>query len=335
MTPVKLVRVEDAVGKKLAYDYSAVTPDFKSAVKKRGETVTPGDVELLKNHGHYYVYIEDDEGVGYGLHEEEAVVKLAELISGGNIRVEKAPEGKALLKSTVNGLLIVDSAGLKKINSTGVYAVITRRGGTYVRQGELVAMVDLIPLSVPVDYPLHVFNDLLGSRKIIHVYESKHPRVGLVITGIEIVDGRKRDLATPVIVEKLRLYELQQGTLVYARDDEKEISEAIKTLLMDHDAVIVAGGMSIDPTDRTPIAIAAVADEVVAYGVPVKPTTMSMIAYREGKPIVGVSSGIIYFPDYNILDIVLPWVSAGVKIPRDYIVSLGEGGLTEYFLKRR
>ncbi|WP_276813634.1 molybdopterin-binding protein [Desulfurococcus amylolyticus] len=332
---MKLVKVDDAVGRKLAFDYSAVTPDFKSPIKRRGEVVSLEDVELLKNHGHYYVYIEDGDSVEYGLHEEEAVLQLAQLISGENIIVEKAPEGKALLRSAVNGLLMVDSTLLEKINSTGVYVVITRRKGVYVKHSDIVGIVDLIPLSIPRDYLSYISSEILASRKILQVYRNTHPKIGIIVTGTEIVEGRKKDLASPVVVEKIRLYELEQGALVYVRDDESEIAGAIENLLLDHDAVVVTGGMSIDPTDKTPKAIASVASEVVAYGVPMKPTTMSMIAYKDGKAVIGVSSGIIYFPDYNILDVVLPWIAAGVKIPREYLISFGEGGLSEYFLRRR
>jgi len=125
------------------------------------------------------------------------------------------------------------------------------------------------------------------------------------------------------------------GDVLYSRDDELEIRDKILSLLRDHDAAIVTGGgMSIDPTDRTPKAIAMAADEVVAYGLPFTPTTMSMIAYRGGKAILGISSGIIYFRDYNALDILLPWIVAQVKVPRDFIISLGDGGLSEFFLAK-
>jgi len=330
---MRLVRVEDAVGKRLAYDCSGVSPSFKSALKRRGETITPEDVELLKNNGHYFVYI-DEGDVEYGLHEDEAVVRFSEIIAGENVLIEKAPEGKAFLRAGVDGLLFFDPGELAKVNSTGVFLVIARKSGSYVKRGDIIGVVDLIPLSIPHEYLSYVSENLLQGRKLIKVYENKHPKVGIVVAGTEIVEGRKRDMASPVVIEKLRYYEIQQGALVYSRDDEYEIAGKIEEILVDHDAVIVTGGMSVDPTDKTPKAISMVADEVVAYGIPVKPTTMNMIAYRGGKAIIGVSSGIIYFQDYNILDIVLPWIAAQVKIPRDFIVSLGNGGLSDYFLEK-
>ncbi len=65
--------------------------------------------------------------------------------------------------------------------------------------------------------------------------------------------------------------------------------------------------MSVDPTDKTPIAIRRLGGaKVIAYGVPIKPTTMVMIALLNEAPILAVSAGGIYYSDYNAIDIFLP-----------------------------
>lgn len=332
---MKIVKVEDSVGKMLAHDYTCISSTFKGAIKKRGEVVRPEDVKLLKECGHFYVQV-----VEYGhelsdlIHEDEAVLKLAEIVAGRNIRLEPKPEAKVYLYSTANGLFFVDSNRLIKLNSTGSFVMITLRTGNYVRTGDLIGVIDLIPLYIKREEFERVVNEVVLKTPLIHVYESRKPRVGVIITGTEIVEGLRKDLALPIIQDKLQRYDCVRGDVLYVRDDLDEIRKSIIDLLSTNDAVIITGGMSVDPTDFTPKAIESIADEVVAYGVPIKPTTMSMIAYRDGKPIIGVSSGIIYFPDENILDVVLPWISAGVKIPRDFVVSLGEGGLMTSFLKK-
>lgn len=297
----------------------------------------PQDVPILKKCGHYFVYVYDDTsgeaGRGY-VHEEEAVLKLARAIVGENVEIVPKEEGKAALLANAAGLLLVNRDGLREINSDGVFVVITRRSGSYVAKGELVGIVDLVPLEVPEEYMRALEGRLARYLPLITVKPSKQPKVGIVVTGTEIVEGLRPDLASPVVIEKLREYGCVQGALVYARDDPEEIRARIEALLEDHDAVIVTGSMSVDPTDFTPHSIRSIADEVVAYGIPIKPTTMSMVAYKGDKAIIGVSSGIIYYPRENVLDIVLPWISAGVKIPRDYLVGLGEGGLFPTFLEK-
>jgi len=332
---IRTVRVEDAIGLKLLHDYTCIQHGFKGAIKRRGEIVTFSDVDILKNCGHYYVYVYDETWSRPGfLHEVEAVEKFAHIVAGENIRIELGEEGKALLIAEKSGLLLVNGTVLKEINSTGVFVLVTRKTGSYIRRGDLIGIVDLIPLDVSVEF-FEVFErKLVEYRPIIRVIEHKHPKIGVVVTGTEIVEGMRRDLAGPIVLKKISEYECIPGRIEYARDDLEEISGKILALLLEHDAVIVTGGMSVDPTDKTPSAIASIADEVVIYGIPIKPTTMSMVAYKGGKAIVGVSSGIIHYPEENILDVVLPWIASGVKIPREFLISLGEGGLTSSFVNK-
>jgi hypothetical protein len=66
--------------------------------------------------------------------------------------------------------------------------------------------------------------------------------------------------------------------------------------------------VSIDPTDRTPGAIERVADATVEYWLLVLPNAMRMVAYRGAVPILGVSSGLMYYARENILDQLPPGV---------------------------
>lgn len=335
-TWLKAIRVEDAVGKRLAHDYTCIELGFKGALKKRGEIIEKSDVELLKRCGHYYVYVESGEVSELEeVHEAEAVLLLGDAVSGENVEVRAVEEGKAFLYATVNGLLLVDSERLRKINSTGVFVVVTRKTGNYVKEGDLIGVVDLIPLTVKRSFIETLMKDLEGGYPIIRVIKSKKPKIAVLVTGTEIVEGLKKDLIAPIVAEKLKQYDCELGVIVYARDDIEDITKKAELLLRDYEGVIITGGMSVDPTDYTPKAIKLLADEIVIYGIPIKPTTMSMVAYKSNKPVIGVSSGIIHYPDQNVLDVVLPWISAGVKVPRDYLLSLSEGGLMESFLKSK
>ncbi|WP_440060223.1 molybdopterin-binding protein [Thermogladius sp. 4427co] len=333
---MKLVRVEEAVGKRLAVDYTIVTPDRKGALKKRGEFVSEEDVELLKANGHYYVYIidEGEAGIPGEVLETDAARILAESIIAGPLTVEAMDEGKVAIRALGEGLLLVNSEGLDLINSTDVYAVITRRSGSYVRAGSIVGIVDVIPLSIPENVLHEIVSKAKQYAPVLELKPSVNPVVGILIVGSEIVEGLKKDVASSIVKKKLSEYGCRPGRVEYARDNEVEIKEKIESLLSESDAVVAVGGMSVDPTDRTHIAIRMVADEVVKYGIPMKPTTMSMVAYKNDKPIIGVSSGIIYFQEFNFLDIILPWVSSNTRIPREYLVRLGNGGLSDYFLRK-
>jgi len=329
---IKVVKAEESVGLKLAYDVSIATRDRKGALFRRGHIIRSEDVEKLKNTGHYYVYVEDDELEG-DVHETEAVVKLAEKICGDNVYYREAEEGKAVVKSLVNGVLVLNENLLYKVNNSGVFVVVSRSNGAYVRRGDTVAVVDLIPLYIS----RRVLDDLLEevSSPIFMVKPIVRRKVGLVVTGTEIYEGRIKDEATGVVESKVEMYggELVYRSIVPDNVDviEKEIMKALEV----SDIVITTGGMSVDPTDLTPKAIASVADEVVAYGVPFKPNTMTMIAYRRGKPIIGVSGCIVYFREFNILDALLPKLMANLRITREEIARMGNGGLSDYFIMRK
>jgi len=340
--PIKLVKVEDAVGKVLAYDVSAVTKDFKGALFRKGHVVRVEDVEALKNTGHYYVYVADttDElarGWGTDVFEDDAVRELAEALAGSGTSVKGLAEGKATIYASVDGVLKLRTDALLAINMSGDFIVTARREDTPVKRGEPLAVVDLIPLTVKRAVLDGVKDYARRNYPVVSVKPYQPFRVGLAVIGTEVYEGRIKDAATPVIEAKVRQY---GGTLVAREvlpDDEGVIASKLREYVgSDNVEVIIAtGGMSVDPTDRTPHAIRAVADEVIAYGVPYKPNTMTMVAYAENKPVIGVPSSIIFFHEKNILDILLPKIAAREKITREYLASLGNGGLTEEFIRRK
>ena len=49
------------------------------------------------------------------------------------------------------------------------------------------------------------------------------------------------------------------------------------------DLVICTGGMSVDPDDKTPLAIKNTGAEIISYGAPVLPGAMFLISYYNGK----------------------------------------------------
>ena len=96
------------------------------------------------------------------------------------------------------------------------------------------------------------------------------------------------------------------------------------------DLVLVSGGMSVDPDDKTPGAIKDTGANVVTYGAPVLPGAMFLLAYfnADGKkiPIIGLP-GCVMYAKRTIFDLVLPRVLAGEILSASDISSLGEGGL--------
>lgn len=98
--------------------------------------------------------------------------------------------------------------------------------------------------------------------------------------------------------------------------------------------------MSVDPDDRTPLAIRNTGARVVTYGAPVLPGAMFMLAYYEAKnsetgnrgagkktvPIAGLP-GCAMYAKRTIFDLMLPRLAAGDEVKAEELAALGEGGL--------
>ncbi len=77
------------------------------------------------------------------------------------------------------------------------------------------------------------------------------------------------------------------------------------------DMIICTGGMSVDPDDRTPLAIKNTGAKIVTYGAPVLPGAMFMLGYVKGEiPIAGLP-GCVMYAKRTIFDLVLPRLLAG------------------------
>ena len=66
---------------------------------------------------------------------------------------------------------------------------------------------------------------------------------------------------------------------------------------------------------------------VAPEDIPVLPGAMFLLGYYDdGTPVMGLP-GCVMYAGATIFDLVLPWVAADVSVTKEWIVSLGEGGL--------
>ena len=85
--------------------------------------------------------------------------------------------------------------------------------------------------------------------------------------------------------------------------------------------------MSVDPDDRTPLAIRDTGARVVSYGAPVLPGAMFLLAYTsDGRPICGLP-GCVMYAKRTIFDLILPYLLADIPVTEEQLAGLGHGGL--------
>lgn len=84
--------------------------------------------------------------------------------------------------------------------------------------------------------------------------------------------GRIQDTFTPVIQDKLAEFGCEMVYHAICDDDDKMVTEKINEALKQGvDIVLCTGGMSVDPDDKTPLAIKNTGANIISYGSPVLP----------------------------------------------------------------
>ena len=236
-------------------------------------------------------------------------------------------EGKIELVADIDGLLKVNSDKIKKVNSMGEMMIASRHGNFAVKKGDKLAGTRIIPLVIEKE-KMESAKAVCEGQTILSLKPFVHKKVGIVTTGNEVYYHRIEDTFTPVIKEKLADYDTEVIGQVVCNDDHEKITKAILSLIeKGADLVLCTGGMSVDPDDKTPLAIKNTGAKIVSYGAPVLPGAMFLLSYyNEDIPIVGLP-GCVMYAKRTIFDLALPRIMADDKITAEELAELGEGGL--------
>ena len=322
---MKLIKTTEAVGHVLCHDMTRIIPgEYKGARFKKGHIVTEEDIPVLLSMGKENLYIfEMDENM---LHENDAAEILCQLCKGDNISRGEVKEGKIELSSEIDGLFTLDRESLNAVNSIEELMIATRKGFTAVRKGDKLAGTRVIPLVIDKE-KLDRAKSIVGNKSIMSVLPYTRKTATVITTGSEVFRGRIEDKFTPVLIEKLRAFDVTVTEHLTVDDGTDAIVEAINAVKGKADMILCTGGMSVDPDDRTPGAIKASGADIVTYGAPVLPGAMFLLGYFEdGTPIMGLP-GCVMYAKATGFDLVLPRIIADVKLSKADFVSYGEGGL--------
>ena len=167
----------------------------------------------------------------------------------------------------------------------------------------------------------------LINHPILQIKPYKFKNSGYYHNWFRSYKGRIKDTFTPVIIDKLKEYDVEVVYHSLSLDDHQMTTSKInEALAQGVDMVICTGGMSVDPDDKTPLAIKNSGAKIVSYGAPVLPGAMFLLSYKNKTPILGLP-GCVMYSKRTIFDIVLPRIVADDPITSDELASLGEGGL--------
>ncbi|MNI42116.1 Molybdopterin molybdenumtransferase [compost metagenome] len=324
------VKVEDAIGMFLPHDLTQIIPGhFKGRLFRKGHQIQESDIPALLSIGKEHIYVIDIQP-GY-IHEDEAALRMAKAISGENMTMNEPHEGKVNLKSRIHGLVKINQSFVQEVNAIDQMVLSTLKTNTVVQAGQNLVGTRVIPLIVEESKILAVEGlakkHQEAGQAILEVKPFRKLRVGVITTGSEVFKGRIQDKFGPIVKAKIEALGSEVIEQRFTPDESETIVQEIAAFqAQGADLILVTGGMSVDPDDRTPGAIKQAGARIVSYGTPMLPGSMLLMAYLGDVPIMGLPGCVMHDP-YTSFDVLLPRICAGELIERRDITEMGYGGL--------
>lgn len=322
---MKKIETVNAVGHILCHDLTQIIRgETKDARFRKGHVVAAEDIPVLLSMGKEHLFVwEKEEGM---LHENEAARVLCDICKNEYMSETPVKEGKIDLIAEADGLFCVDTEKLDGINSLDQIMIATRGNHIAVKKGDKLAGTRVIPLVIK-EEKLQEARGIAGDTPLLSIKPFRPRKCGIVATGSEVQKGLIQDTFSPVVAEKLCEFGGETIGVTLCGDRPEDITAAIHAFFAQGaELVVCTGGMSVDPDDRTPAAIRDTGAEIVSYGAPVLPGAMFLLAYLDGKPVMGLP-GCVMYAKRTIFDLVLPRVMADDRVTKRDLARLGNGGL--------
>lgn len=315
-------RADDLVGAVITRELRIGPARFR-----KGQRIAVGDIPVLAGSDlpvHAVVLDADD------IHEDDAAIRLAEVIHGDGVMPRTPVQSRVNLVSTRKGLLRVDTDALLKLNVRPDLGIFTAPNQLPVVSGKVVAGVKIAPAAID----RHVLEDAVFEieahpRPIIEVLPFQPLVAGVIVTEGKIDNVRERFEAA--VRQKVGWYGGRILRFAYVADDAGEVAAAMRGMLADGATILLAaGGHMMDPLDATQGAIDAIGARIVRHGAPAHPGSMFWLGHLdEGDiPIVSLASCSMY-SRATVADLILPRLFAGERPTSDDLAALGHGGLLD------
>ena len=273
------IETTKAAGHILCHDITQIIKGEKKGPVFRKGHVVREDIPVLLSVGKEHLFVwEKTEGI---LHENEGAEILRDICKNEYMSESEIKEGKIELKAQIDGLFKIDRKKLLAVNSLGEMMIASRHGDFPVKKGDKLAGMRIIPLVIE-EEKMNRAKEAAKGGPVFQILPYREKKVGIVTTGNEVFHGRIKDTFTPVIEEKISEFDTEVIDHVIWDDDDTKVTASILDMIQKGaDVVICTGGMSVDPDDKTPLAIKNTGARIVSYGAPVLPGAMFLLAYYE------------------------------------------------------
>ena len=319
--------LEGALGGHALHDMTLIVPrKQKGPAIVKGQRITEGEVETLKNMGKNRIYLEEENDLKNLVHENDVAIAFGDTLGGENTEVVGPPkEGKVEFKATCDGLFCVDTERVNRMNTMADVIVATRPAFAPVVAGESLAGTRAVPLFLPTQMFTRCM--ALAHTPLFRVAPYVIRRVGAVVTGTEVYEGRIKDGFLPYVTKTLEPYGASLTHSKIVPDDPEMLAAEVTRMVVEGlKLIIVTGGLSVDPDDVTQVGLEKAGVTVTSSRSPVLPGAMTLLGSIGDTRVVGIPAGALASKT-TAFDLILPRLLAGVEVTPEQVYALGVGGL--------
>lgn len=319
------VPIDQALGAILAHNHMGADGHKKLG---KGRVLTETDLSTLRDLGLQSVTVAQLDSTD--LDENTAAQRVGNAIAGQGVRITTPGVGRANVIATATGPLRVNVPVLAQLNNIdpGI-TIATQYEHTLVHDGELVALVKIIPFGIPLARVRDVEAIAHDSSPILSVRPLKSASVSLIISGPLTARNRLTEAFHAPVRHRIESLSSTLDAVTYTDHTPSAIADVICDHLATHDLILITSVSAIiDNEDVVPTALRRAGGNVAHFGTPVDPGSLLMLGYVEDIPILG-APGCIRSLKTNVIDRVLPRLLAGERLTRADLVAMGHGGLLD------
>jgi hypothetical protein len=271
---------------------------------------------------------------GYTLHllemgegevsEDEAGLRLANLVRGPGIELSAPIESRVNLIAKTRGLLKIDVARLDQLNEVPGIAVFTLYDGMAVNAGTEVAGAKVIPLVYPLA-PLAQVTQIAEGGPVVDVVPFKPLKVGVLVR--EQLKPGPRARFMKAVEDKLAWFGAELLGVTVADNTVEAVSGRLRDFKNRGAGLILhVGGHASDPLDPMFEALAQLDIWMERLGAPAHPGTLFWLAYWNETALFGLASCGM-FSKTTLGDLFLARLLAGEGLTARQVAKMGYGGL--------
>lgn len=304
------------------------TAIFRSGGKKllaKGHLLRDEDIRILQMEGMDRIWVatlDEDE-----ISEEAAVCGIAAELACGSYEIQIVSGGRANLIATENCCVLVDDELLRQMNCTSGVVIATTLNFSFAAAGQRIATIKSAPFAVPKQ-------DFEGSVKmlkergpILQARPTGNNKVGVLYCDPTNGD-RARTLFEPIVRQKLDRVGTHAASALAVLENDEHVGRGIQQLMRTGPAAVLIASTTAPagPGDVVGRAMTKIGCQLERFLAPVEPGNLLLMGYRNDIPVLS-APGCFRSLRPNVVDLLLPPLTARYRVSTWEVACLGHGGL--------